>query len=209
LTGLNYPIYFLDFETFQTAVPLYNNTRPYQQIPFQYSLHYKEYQTAEPKHYEFLADTDGDPRIPFVKKLLSDINSRGDIVVYNKAFEISRLNELSRDFPRYSEVINSLVVRIKDLMYPFQKKFYYKPEMKGSHSIKNVLPALIPSLTYNNLNIAEGSMASLAFEQLLYEDDFIRVSEIRRDLLEYCKLDTLAMVKILELLESLKFVNPQ
>ena len=88
-------------------------------------------------------------------------------------------------------------------MMPFQKRFYYKPEMKGSHSIKNVLPALVPSLNYDGLNISEGGMASLSFEKLLHEDDLFRVKEIRKDLLEYCKLDTLAMVKILEVLESL------
>ncbi len=81
--------------------------------------------------------------------------------------------------------------------------------MKGSHSIKNVLPALVPSLSYDKLNIAEGSMASLSFEQLLYETDFFKISEIRKDLLDYCKLDTFAMVKILEVLESLKFKKPQ
>jgi hypothetical protein len=209
LADLLYPLYFMDFETFQTAVPLYDGAKPYQQIPFQYSIHYKEYQTAPLKHFEFLAETSGDPRIPFIEKLLNDINGKGDIIVYNKAFEITRLKELARDFPKYSKQINLLISRIKDLMLPFQKRFYYKPEMKGSHSIKNVLPALVPSLNYSGLNISEGSMASLSFEQLLYEDDLFRVNEIRKDLLEYCKLDTLAMVKILEVLESLKFSRTQ
>jgi hypothetical protein len=204
LADLIYPLSFMDFETFQTAVPLYDGAKPYQQIPFQYSIHYREYQTAPLKHSEFLAETGGDPRIPFVENLLKDINGKGDIIVYNKAFEIARLKELARDFPKYSQHINSLISRIKDLMLPFQKRFYYKPEMKGSHSIKNVLPALVPSLHYDDLNISQGSMASLSFEQLLYEDDLFRVNEIRKDLLEYCRLDTLAMVKILEVLESLK-----
>jgi len=209
LTDLNYPLYFMDFETFQTAVPLYNNTKPYQQIPFQYSVHFKEYQTAELNHFEFLAESDGDTRIPFIENLLKDIKAKGDILVYNKAFEITRLKEIIRDFPKYSEQVNSLISRVKDLMYPFQKKLYYKREMKGSHSIKNVLPALVPSLSYDELNIGEGSMASLSFEQLLHENDFIKISEIRKDLLEYCKLDTFAMVKILEFLESINFKKPQ
>jgi hypothetical protein len=209
LAELKYPLYFMDFETFQSAEPLYNKTKPYQQIPFQYSVHFKEYQAAELKHSEFLAETDGDPRVPFIENLLKDIEAKGDILVYNKAFEITRLKEIARDFPQYSNQIDSLISRVKDLMYPFQKKFYYKPKMKGSHSIKNVLPALVPSLSYKNLNIGEGSMASLSFEQLLYEDDFFKIGEIRTDLLEYCKLDTLAMVKILEVLESLKFRKPE
>jgi hypothetical protein len=209
LADLSYPLYFMDFETFQSAVPLYNNTKPYQQIPFQYSVHYKEYQTAPLKHFEFLAETDEDPRINFIENLLSDLSGKGDILVYNKVFEITRLREIARDFPKFTDQINSLIPRVKDLMYPFQKRLYYSPKMKGSHSIKNVLPALVPSLSYDELNIAEGSMASIAFEQLIREDDFIRIGEIRKDLLEYCKLDTLAMVKILEVLESLRYKTPQ
>ena len=99
LTELSYPLFFMDFETFQTAEPLYDNTKPYQQITFQYSVHYKEYQTAELKHFEFLAETEGDPRISFIENLLKDIDSPGDIIVYNKAFEITRLKEIARDFP--------------------------------------------------------------------------------------------------------------
>ncbi len=203
LDTLNYPLSFMDFESFQPAVPLYDKSKPYQQIPFQYSLHYKESESSELKHSEFLAETGEDQRISFVKNLLSDTESTGDILVYNKSFEISRLNELARDFPKYKTKIEEIIPRIKDLMLPFQKKYYYAPDMKGSYSIKKVLPILVPELNYDNLEIAEGQAASIAFEKLQTEDDLINISEIRNNLLEYCKLDTLALVRILEVLKEI------
>ncbi|MFC2083633.1 DUF2779 domain-containing protein [Bacteroidota bacterium] len=201
INTLSYPLYFMDFETFQSAIPHYVNSRPYQQIPFQFSVHYKESNDSELMHFEFLADTDSDPRIPFIENLINVINSKGDILVYNKSFEISRLNELARDFPKYKSGLNNLIMHIKDLMIPFQKKYYYTPSMKGSHSIKYVLPSLIPDLSYKDLEISEGSEASLAYERLFNENDMFEVERIRNGLLEYCKLDTLGMVRILEVLE--------
>lgn len=196
-------MYFVDFESFQPPVPLYNNSKPYQQIPFQYSVHFKESAESDLLHYEFLAEPESDPRIPFVENLLKVLGDKGDIVVYNKAFEITRLKEIARDHPKYAKKIEKLFDRVKDIMIPFQKKYYYTPEMEGSYSIKYVLPALVPELSYENMQIADGGTASLAYESLLTLDDFIKIDEIKKQLLEYCKLDTLAMVRILEKLESL------
>ncbi len=203
IKSLSYPLYFLDFETFNPAVPLFNNSRPYQQITFQYSLHYKETPISDPLHFEFLADASGDPRIPFIEKLLKDIGKKGDIVVYNKPFESTRLKELARDFPVYADRIEAVLLRIKDLMIPFRQKQYYTPEMNGSYSIKAVLPALVPEMSYSTLEIGEGGTASRAFESLYFEEDGTRKNEIRRHLLEYCGTDTLAMVKIYEVLNKL------
>ena len=125
------------------------------------------------------------------------------MIVYNKTFEITRLNEIARDFPEYETDIQKLISRIKDLMVPFQKKYYYAPEMKGSYSIKTVLPALVPELSYDELTINEGGLASIAYESLLTETDLMVMAEVKQQLLEYCKLDTFGMVKILEKLESL------
>ena len=127
---------------------------------------------------------------------------KGDVIVYNKAFEITRLQEIARDYPEYSEEIEELIARIKDLMIPFQKKYYYSPEMKGSYSIKAVLPALVPELSYDNLEINDGGLASTAYESLQTETDLMFVAEIKQQLLEYCKMDTFGMVKLLEKLES-------
>jgi Domain of unknown function(DUF2779)/Domain of unknown function DUF83 len=197
LSTIKYPLYFMDFESFQPAIPIFDNSKPYQQIPFQYSLHYQESEKSKFEHKEFLAEVGSEPRIPFIEQLLSDTQGDGQIVVYNKSFEIMILRAIAREFPKYNEEIEERIERIVDLMIPFQKKWYYTPEMKGSYSIKAVLPALVPELSYDGLGIADGGSASIAYEQLLEETDMIRIQETRENLLKYCKLDTLAMVKII------------
>jgi hypothetical protein len=203
LSTISYPMYFMDFETFMPAIPMFNGTRPYQQIPFQYSLHYQKNSESKVEHHEFLADADGDPRKPFLIKLLKDTREPGIILVYNKAFEITRLKELAADFPDYAKETEERINRIEDLMMPFQKKYYYTPEMQGSYSIKSELPALVPELSYDGMDIADGGAASVAFESLYFEDDVFRINEIRENLLKYCKMDTLAMVEILSVLKKL------
>jgi hypothetical protein len=202
VSDLNYPLFFMDFESFQPAVPLFDNSRPYQQIPFQYSIHLKEKKHREPKHFEFLAEQGIDPRLRFIQKLLRDVNGKNDILVYNKAFEVARLKELARDFPEYNFKVEKLIPRIKDLMVPFQKKYYYAPEMKGSYSIKAVLPSLSPELSYDQLDISDGGLASAAYERLQTETDLMFIAEIKEKLLKYCKMDTLGMVRILEKLSG-------
>ena len=196
--GLNYPLYFLDFETIGPAVPIYDGSRPYQQLVFQYSLHIQETSMSELEHREYLANPSQDPRIGFIKQLIQDCGSSGDIIVYNIGFEKGKLKDLIEVFPEYSNELRGIVNRLKDLMIPFQQKWYYTPEMKGSYSIKSVLPALVPELSYNDLEIKEGGTASNTFLSMVngsFEGD---VEETRKQLLEYCKLDTYAMVKILE-----------
>jgi len=196
--GLNYPLYFLDFETIGPAVPKYDGSRPYQQLVFQYSLHIQETPTSELRHREYLADSSQDPRIGFIEQLILDSDVSGDILVYNVGFEKGKLNDLIKVFPEYSNDLSGIVNRLKDLMIPFQQKWYYTPEMRGSYSIKSVLPALVPELSYNDLEIKEGAVASNTFLSMvngIFEGD---VEETRRQLLEYCKLDSYAMVKILE-----------
>jgi hypothetical protein len=203
LSDLNYPLYFMDFETFQPAVPLFDNSKPYQQIPFQYSVFIKENENNEAEHFEFLAEPGIDPRKKFIENLFKVTKGKGDVIVYNKAFEITRLQEIARDFPEYTDEIQKLIERIKDLMISFQKKYYYAPEMKGSYSIKAVLPALVPELSYEKLEINDGGLASIAYESLQTETDLMFIAEIKQQLLEYCKLDTFGMVKLLEKLESI------
>lgn len=200
--GLQYPLYYLDFETFGAAVPLYDNSRPYQHLVFQYSLHRQESAAATLEHSEYLADATDDPRIGFVKQLIQDCGSEGDILVYNINFERGKLKDLAAIFPQYAQQINDIINRLKDLMLPFQKRWYYSPAMKGSYSIKYVLPALVPELSYADLDIQEGGTASntfLAMASGTFKGD---VDTTRQQLLDYCKLDTLAMVKILEKLKE-------
>jgi hypothetical protein len=205
LSGINYPLFFMDFETFQSAVPLFDNSRAYQHIPFQFSLHYLDSPNSELQHFEFLAEAENgiDPRIEFIERLLKLTRSPGDIIVYNIGFERARLRELILNFPQYENEINELLPRIKDLMLPFQNKYYYKPEMKGSYSIKSVLPALCPELSYSELEINEGGTASKAFSHLYYETDPEVINNTRQNLLRYCKMDTYAMVKLLKVLEGI------
>lgn len=205
MDALHYPLYFLDFETFNPVIPLYDHSRPYQQIVFQYSLHILERPGAELRHHEFLAPATGDPRIAMISQLLEDIGPDGDIVVYNQGFETGRLNEIARDFPRHQVAIDRFLARIKDLMVPFQQKLLYTPAMQGSYSIKQVLPALCPGFTYESLEIGNGTDASLAFEGLLHETDPKTIEKTRNALLAYCELDTLAMVELLKVLAE--YVN--
>lgn len=204
LDGLNYPLHFLDFETFMTAVPLFDNIRPYQQTVFQYSLHIQVNPGEELKHFEFLAEANGkDPRKLFAEQLINDCNKKGDILVYNIGFESSRLKELKAIFPDKSDALQTIIDRMVDLMVPFQKKYYYAPDLKGSYSIKKVLPSLVPELNYSELEIQEGGTAMEVFKNMILGSFAGDIKGTRKALLEYCKMDTWAMVKILERLREM------
>ncbi|RKO65378.1 phosphomethylpyrimidine kinase [Campylobacter sp. P255] len=203
LDTLTYPIYHLDFETFMQTIPEYKGIKPYMQIPFQYSLHidYKD----KLEHKEFLSECGIDPRYEFAKKLINDIPKDVCVLSYNASFEKGVIRNLALAFPEFSEHLLNIEKNIKDLMIPFQNKDYYHYKMQGSYSIKKVLPALIPDMeqAYKNLNlIHNGSEAMQSFESMQNEDENKRKA-LRQALLEYCKLDTLAMVKILKHLEEL------
>ena len=200
---LNYPLYFLDFETFGPAIPVYNDSRPYQQLVFQYSLHIQDSEDSELIHEEYLADPKSDPRVNFIKQLIKNCGSSGDIIVYNIGFERGKLEDLANTFPEYSDELSDIIHRLKDLMIPFQKKWYYTPEMKGSYSIKKVLPALVPEMSYEDLEIKEGGTASNTFLSMVNGSFTGDENNMRRQLLDYCKLDTLAMVKILDSLSQI------
>jgi hypothetical protein len=197
MAKLVYPLYFFDFETVMPAVPEFDESRPYQQLPFQYSLHIKHSPEADLHHEYFLGNGITDPREDLIKTLLGHIGNDGSIVVWNKTFEDSRLKELGRDFPQYLEAIESIRTRLVDLMVPFRKKQYYHPEFQGSYSIKKVLPVLVPELSYGNLEVQDGGSASLIYSQLKDQDTETQTKH-REGLLAYCEMDTLAMVKILE-----------
>jgi len=203
LDQLNYPLYFLDFESFQPAVPMFDHSRSYQQIVFQYSMHIKDSEASGVVHRSFLAENDGsDPRVPFILQLIADIGAKGDIIVFNRAFEAGRLNEIAANFPEFQFQISNFVSRMKDLMVLFQQRHYYVPEMKGSYSIKQLLPALVPGFNYDNLAIGDGGSASLAFASLQTEPDPEKIRTTRENLLEYCKQDTMAMVEIVRVLSN-------
>lgn len=203
LSRVSYPLYFLDFETFMSAIPEFDNSRSYQQIPFQFSLYYKESKESEAIPYTFLAEPIGDPRKTFAENLIAKIDKPGMIMVYNAGFEKSRINELARDFPEFEEPLNNINSRIIDLMEPFRQKAYYKAEMKGSYSMKAVLPSIDHEYSYDNLNIKEGGESSNEFLRMRSVKGENEVEEIRKNLIDYCNRDAYGMVVILEELERL------
>jgi hypothetical protein len=196
LDKLEFPLSFLDFETYQDAIPQFTGTRPFEQIPFQYSLHILESPEAELEHKKFLAQPTQDPRRDFITTLLADLPTSGSVMVYNRSFEAGVLEKLAGYFPELEPDIRDIFGRFFDLMLPFQRRDYYHPEMHGSYSIKKVLPALIPELKHSNLSISDGGSASRAFVNLRDLQDLDEIESIRTNLLAYCKLDTLAMVEI-------------
>ena len=196
--NLQYPLYFMDFETWIAAVPEHDGHWPYRQVNFQYSVHVQQNAGAALQHHEYLAEGTHSTQLEFIENLLQTLGNTGSIVVYNQAFENTRLRELKEEFPHLVAAICEVQERIVDLMTPFRRKFYYLPEMKGSYSIKYVLPAVVPELSYESLSINNGVDASAAFYNLKHENDATKISEVRNALLEYCGLDTMAMVKLLE-----------
>lgn len=206
LSTLTYPIYHLDFETFQQAIPKWKGISPFQQIPFQYSVHIDDGSGNEDnlKHREFLAVDSIDPRYELAKQLVNDIPTDVTVLAYNMGFEKGVIRKLANEFSDLTYDLMCIHDNIKDLIIPFQNKDYYSPKMKGSYSIKYVLPALVPEMekAYKELNLVHhGGEAMQVFANLSKMDDEEK-QEYRKALLEYCKLDTLAMVKILEKLEE-------
>jgi hypothetical protein len=213
LETIQYPIAFLDYETYPSALPRFEGYRPYQQIPFQFSVHIKESPESTLMHYDFLHTKTGIPDHEFVYALKKHLPTSGSIIVWNKTFECKIINErLIQRHPEYSDFLNDLNNRVVDLMIPFSgnKKegkdiIYQHPDQRGSYSIKAVLPIFAPELSYKALDIQEGGTASDTWNRIV-QGEFSKEDATKKELalLEYCKLDTFAMVKIWEVLEALK-----
>ena len=204
LGTLEYPLHLLDFETFSTAIPLYDGTRPYQNIPFQFSLHIQDVREGNLNHYWYLAGGDEDPRVGLLSALRKYTGEKGSIVAYNKSFEENVLKELAAAFPEYAAWINGILPRFVDLITPFRNFSYYSPVQHGSASLKKVLPAITGS-GYEGMAIAKGDDASLAYLDMAFgEITEEKINEIRESLLEYCGLDTEAMARIIG--ELYKFI---
>lgn len=199
LADLWYPLCFLDFETtYLTPVPLFDGTRPYQQVPFQYSLHILEKPGAELQHFEFLAQADENPQLPLLQSLLAALPQDACILTWNQTFEKGRLEEMAAYAPDHSQEVAAILKNIRDLMAPFRRKDIYHWQFAGSYSIKAVLPALVPELSYKGLAVSNGEMAASTWLRMHLEGGNGQHEGLRRQLLEYCHLDTLAMVRILE-----------
>jgi len=195
-----FPLYFLDFETISPAIPRYADTRPYQMIPFQWSLHVL-HENGELEHYEYLHADDTDPRTRLAESLINNIGLVGTIVHYT-SFESTILRKLGEEFPNYRSDIDKLLKRLWDLKIVISQN-YYHPNFYGSFSIKTVMPTLVPGLSYENLQIQEGSMASVEYLRMIDRDtDLNEKAKIRQGLIKYCEQDTLGMVEIFRVLKE-------
>ena len=196
LAGHKLPGFFLDFETIQFGVPIWQGTRPYQQMPFQFSVH-RLGRTGRVAHQAFLDLTGGNPSLPFAQALLAACGERGPVFVYNSAFEQTRIRELAERHPRLAPALHAINDRIVDLL-PVARQHYYHPSQQGSWSIKAVLPALCPDLHYSQLDgVQDGGAAQQAYlEAIAPATSAARKAELERQLLAYCHLDTWAMVRL-------------
>lgn len=207
LKEIKYPAYFMDFETYQTAIPLYNGIKPYQQIPFQFSVHIVD-KKGKTKHISFIAQGDGDPRKEFAKNLKKSMGKKGTIIAFNQSFELGRMRETAEFMPKYSKWVESINERMIDLLVPFRNFYYYNPKQHGSASIKAVLPALTGK-SYEDIAIHGGASASVLYFYATHGKKYglkptqQEVDKIMKDLEEYCGLDTEGMIWIVDRLKEI------
>jgi hypothetical protein len=194
LSAVRYPVHHLDFETFMPAIPKYPNTRPYQTIPFQWSNHIVS-RDGDIRHKEYLCRDSTDPREEFARRLLESIGQEGTICVYS-GYEARILKELADAIPRLRPELEGAIERFWDLLSVI-RAYYYHPVFAGSFSIKTVLPAVVPTLGYDDLEIREGGMASLQYYRMIFEvTDPEEKRRLGAALLTYCERDTIAMVEL-------------
>jgi len=203
LAKLEYPLYFLDFETLNPAIPAYDNSRPYEAIPFQYSLYIVKDEGTKPEHRSYLAPGDKDPRPEILKQLKTLMGNSGSILAYNATFEKTTLRHASEAYPEYQGWVASLEERIVDLLTPFRGFLYYHPDQAGSASLKNVLPIMTKS-NYDGMEIADGNMASIEYNRVTFGKniDEKERQRVRAALEKYCDLDTEGMIEIVEALKK-------
>ena len=198
LERLYYPMCFLDFETCDAPIPPFDGTRPYQQIPFLYSLHRQDSPGGRIDHFEFLAPPGVDPREALTERLLAAIPEGACILAYNRTFEARVLRDLAERFPQQRNRLLAIAEGMIDLMVPFRRRDIYHWRMNGSYSLKSVLPVLVPELTYEGMAIKEGKDASIAYLALEKIEDDEERRKAEEDLRAYCRQDTLGMVRLLE-----------
>lgn len=203
LESLRYPLYFMDFETVNPAIPRFSGMRPYDHLPFQWSVHVQRQPGSPTEHFDFLALDSGDPRAAFIASLCEALGEdNGSIVVYNEQFESTRLWELAGWLPAYTDRIRDIQRRLWDLL-PVVRNHVYHPAFGGSFSLKAVLPALVPEMTYEGMDVPNGQAAGLAWESLISGKSTEAERQAKRKaLLDYCGQDTLALVRLLEALQS-------
>ncbi|KYG66449.1 hypothetical protein AZI86_05230 [Bdellovibrio bacteriovorus] len=204
LEKLKYPLYFLDYESVAYAVPRYNGNWPHKQLTTQYSLHILDKPDGDLIHKEFIHDEASNPSRKFAEHLVRDIkDDGGSIIVYHLTYERERTKELAEEIPELSHSLDILIDRMWDLEIPFAKRWYWDHRFEGSSSIKNVLPVFKPEFSYDKLAIKKGDQAVLEYSKMVaLAPGSTEREAIKRALLEYCKMDSLAMFHILMELQS-------
>ena len=204
LAAWTFPLYFLDFETIGPAIPRYKGTRPYEQVPFQFSCHIQLKPGGALTHAEYLHDSVSDPREPLIRALIDCIRKKGSVVAYNKGFEGGRLASLAKAFPSYSDRLLDISERLVDPL-PIFRAHVYDREFRGSFSIKAVAPALLgEEVSYEGTALSNGTEAQVGFEELISEKTTkARKTELTKAMLEYCGKDTLLMMNLVEWLRNL------
>lgn len=197
--GLAWPIYFYDYETFASAIPIATGHRPHEQIAVQFSVHRLDASGAL-THFEYLAETPGEERL-LVDALEASIGPEGSIISWHMSTEVGCNERMIRLVPEKKTFLDGINARTYDLLVPFEDH-YVDARFEGSTSIKKVLPILVPSLSYNKADVHDGTGAMDAWLKLISSGDAVEKAELRRQLLAYCKLDTLAMVEIFGVLRA-------
>jgi hypothetical protein len=200
LRSVTYPVHHLDIETVMLALPRFPLTRPYQPIPVQWSNHI-ELESGELSHQEFLHNEASEPRKQWAQALIESLGEKGSIVVYS-AYEEAIIRQLADTFPEFKSAFKSILKRLWDLL-PVIRGHYYHPDFNGSYSIKSVLPAVVPSLGYDDLTIQAGGQAAAEYYRMVFvETDWVEQAALRESLLRYCARDTLAMVELRRVLKK-------
>ena len=200
LSTLRYPICFMDFETIFPALPRYAGMRPYDHVPFQWSVHRQERNGAPIMRYDFLAESTSDPRVPFLESLCQAVKAAGSIVVYNQGFESSRLNDLARWLPERRSEIAEIKAKLWDLLAVIRRNVYY-PAFGGFFSLKRIAAAILPDMNYDGLAVADGNQAGIVWARFVNPATYPEEkAHLKRALLQYCGQDTLALARILEVL---------
>ena len=206
LERLEYPLYFLDYESYNPAVPLYDGYKPYQHIVFQFSLHIIDEVRSSLRHFEHLDTDPDDPAPRVVEHLAKHLEPTGTVIVWYRPFEATRNKEMAERYPQHAEYLLGINDRIFDLMEIVSKGHYVHPDFHGSASIKDVLPVLVHEFDqrYKQLAVSNGQDAMLAWLQIMSGSIKEKeVEELRRNLLSYCELDTIAMIKIYDAVVAL------
>jgi len=203
LASLHYPLYFLDYETMNSVIPFFDGMRPYQDYPFQYSLHLLREPGGKLEHFAYLHTAQSNPLPGLIAQLRQDLGEQGSILTWNMSYEKGCHQRMADFYPEEADFFEQVNERIVDLMTVFKNLDFVDRDFMGSASLKNVLPVLAPELSYADLNVGDGLLARRLWIATILLDKNKREKEaILQDLIDYCTLDTYGMVRILEVLEQ-------